>query len=90
MSGADLTAWYVGMGVGSAAVFAVVVAVIAMLQRTSAIGDQLVVVLEFLATVREDTEVVPSIRDLNSDVRQLNEAIASGTDLLGELPGGTK
>ena len=88
MGDPDLTAWYIGFGIGAACVLAVVVAVALMLQRSSDIGAQLVAVLDGLATIRKNTAAVPVVREINADMRELNAALTDTTELLRRLLGG--
>ena len=87
MPASDLTLWYVGFGVGAVCVFAVVVAVVVMLQRSADIGAQILGVVEHLDAISASTAAVPMVGAINADVRELNQALADTTELLLRLPG---
>lgn len=88
MQSTNPTVWYIGFGVGAACVFAVVVAVVAMIQLSSRIAGHLAIVLDRLTTIAQDTAAVPMVGRINADVRDLNASLADTTHVLRRLFGG--
>lgn len=82
MSATGLRSWYVTFGMGALCVFAVVVAVIIMLQFSSRIGHQVADVRDALTSIRAHTAAIPAIGEINVDVRQLNTILADTREQL--------
>lgn len=88
MSSTNPGSWYLAYAVGSACIFAVVVAVAVVLQLSRRIGVQLVEVAETLAVIRTDTGALPALNHINADASEMNAILAGARLHLGRLMDG--
>jgi uncharacterized transporter YbjL len=77
VSSTDPGSWYLAFTVGAVCILVVVIAVAVVVQLVRRIGMQLAEVTETLAAVRTSTAGLPAVGDINSDVRELNELLAT-------------
>jgi len=85
MPAPDLTPWYLAFAIGAMCVFAVVVAVVRMLQLSHLISGGLADVRDTLRNIREATTAIPGIHEINRDVRELITTLADTREQMSPL-----
>jgi len=81
--------WFVLFAVGAACIFAVVVAVVIVLQLARRLGEQLAQVTGSLRTIRRDVAAIPALAGINDDCREMNAILSRARhDLERTLIGG--
>ena len=80
---ASVTGWYIGLGIGFAVVVVVVIFVSLILMYAHRIADQAAVGIPAMDTVRENTQAVWKIQDINRSTSGIWRSAETARKVLG-------